>query len=40
MDRYGLSEQDAFDYIQKTAMSTRTKMREIAERVIAGDLQP
>lgn len=40
MDKFGLSEQDAFDYIQKTAMSTRTKMREIAERVIAGDLQP
>ncbi|MHB1130603.1 MAG: ANTAR domain-containing protein, partial [Ilumatobacteraceae bacterium] len=35
-----LSEQAAFDFIQQTAMSTRTKMREIAERIISGDLQP
>lgn len=40
IDTHRLSEQDAFDFIQKTAMSTRTKMREIAEQVISGDLQP
>ena len=40
IDSHRLSEKDAFDFIQKTAMSTRTKMREIAERIITGDLQP
>lgn len=40
IDTYKLSEQDAFDFIQKTAMSTRKKMREIAEQVISGDLKP
>ncbi|MEO5975016.1 MAG: response regulator [Ilumatobacteraceae bacterium] len=40
IDSHQLTEHDAFDFIQKTAMSTRTKMREIAERIIAGDLQP
>lgn len=40
IDTHRLSEQAAFDFIQKTAMSTRTKMREIAEQVISGDLQP
>ncbi|MFA5775170.1 MAG: response regulator [Ilumatobacteraceae bacterium] len=40
IDTFRLSEQDAFDFIQKTAMSSRTKMREIAERIIKGDLKP
>lgn len=40
IDTHHLSEQDAFDFIQKTAMRTRKKMREVAERVISGDLQP
>jgi response regulator NasT len=40
MDRHGLSEQDAFSFIQKRAMSDRTKMKTIAERVVAGDLTP
>jgi AmiR/NasT family two-component response regulator len=40
MDRHGLSEQDAFSFIQKRAMSERTKMKTIAERVVAGDLTP
>ncbi len=40
IDTHRLSEQDAFDFIQKTAMSTRKKMREIAEQVISGDLKP
>lgn len=40
IDTHRLSEQEAFDFIQKTAMSTRTKMREVAEQVIAGDLRP
>ncbi len=40
MDRHGLSEQDAFSFIQKRAMTERTKMKTIAERVVAGDLTP
>lgn len=40
IDTHRLSEQEAFDFIQKTAMSVRRKMREIAEQVISGDLQP
>ena len=40
IDTFRLSEQEAFDFIQKTAMSSRTKMREIAERIIKGDLKP
>jgi len=40
MDKHGLSEADAFSFIQKRAMSDRVRMRDIAERVIAGDLTP
>jgi response regulator NasT len=40
MDRHGLSEQDAFSFIQKRAMSDRTKMKVVAERIIAGELAP
>jgi response regulator NasT len=40
MDRHGLSEQDAFSFIQKRAMTERTKMKTIAERVVAGELTP
>jgi response regulator NasT len=40
MDDHGLSENDAFSFIQKRAMSDRVTMRVVAERVIAGDLRP
>jgi two-component system, response regulator PdtaR len=40
MDELKMSEQDAFTYIQRTAMSERSKMRQIAERIIAGSLRP
>jgi AmiR/NasT family two-component response regulator len=40
MDRHGLSEGDAFSFIQKRAMSERTKMRAVADRVISGELTP
>ena len=40
MDRHGMSEQSAFDFVQKTAMRTRRQMRDVAEDVIAGTLQP
>lgn len=40
MDRYGLSENDAFQFLQKTAMSARTTMRAVADEVVNGELSP
>jgi len=40
MDRYGLSEPDAFAFVQRTAMATRARMRDVAQRVVDGDLVP
>ncbi len=40
MDERGLSEADAFSFIQKTAMQERMTMKAISERVIAGELAP
>ena len=40
MDRHGLSEDDSFTFIQRTAMSERTRMKAVAERILAGDLVP
>jgi len=40
MDEHGMTESDAFSWIQKRAMQERATMRSIAEQVIAGDLAP
>jgi two-component system, response regulator PdtaR len=40
MDEVKMTEQDAFAFIQRRAMSERSKMRTIAERVIDGSLRP
>ena len=40
MDDCGMREQDAFTFLQRTAMSERSRMREVAERVINGTLRP
>jgi len=40
MDGFGLSEADAFGFIQKTAMRERQTMRAIAQQVIDGDRTP
>ena len=40
MDTHGLSEQDAFGFIQRTAMSERTRMRDVADRILDGSLRP
>ncbi|WP_040493085.1 ANTAR domain-containing response regulator [Ilumatobacter nonamiensis] len=40
IDEAGLSENDAFAFIQKTAMSERTRMREVADRILDGSLRP
>ncbi|MEL6894134.1 MAG: response regulator, partial [Actinomycetota bacterium] len=40
IDEHGLTEQTAFAFIQKTAMSERTKMRDVADRIVSGELAP
>jgi response regulator NasT len=40
MDNFGLSEADAFRFVQKTAMDTRQTLKAIAQQVIDGDLKP
>ena len=40
MDELGMSETDAFAFIQRTAMSERTRMRDVADRILDGSLRP
>jgi AmiR/NasT family two-component response regulator len=40
MDQFGLGEQDAFSFIQRTAMRERQTMKAIGEKILAGDLAP
>ncbi len=40
MDECGMREQDAFTFLQRTAMSERGRMRDVAERVLDGSLRP
>ena len=40
MDEHGLSEADAFAFVQKTAMSERSSMLDVANRIISEDLVP
>ena len=40
MDERSMSEHDAFAFIQRTAMSERSKMRVVADRIVAGTLRP
>jgi two-component system, response regulator PdtaR len=40
IDEAGLSEQDAFSFIQRTAMSERVRMRDVADRILDGTLRP
>ena len=40
MDELGYKEQEAFTFIQRSAMSDRCRMRDIADRIIAGTLRP
>jgi response regulator NasT len=40
MDEHGLSEQDAFSFIQRQAMHERLTMKAVGERIIAGELTP
>lgn len=40
MDEYSMKEQDAFGFIQRMAMRDRVKMRDVAERILSGDVKP
>jgi AmiR/NasT family two-component response regulator len=40
MDREKMSESDAFDFIQKTAMHRRHTMKRVAQDIIDGELAP
>jgi AmiR/NasT family two-component response regulator len=40
IDEAGMSENDAFQFIQKTAMSERIRMRDVADRILDGSLRP
>jgi response regulator NasT len=40
MDEAGLKESEAFTFIQRTAMSERSRMRDVAQRIVDGELRP
>jgi response regulator NasT len=40
IDQFGLKESEAFTFIQRTAMSERSRMRDVADRILAGTLHP
>jgi len=40
MDELDMKEADAFRWIQRRAMDQRTTMKEVAEKVLAGELRP
>ena len=40
IDRHAMTEADAFGFIQRTAMSRRDTMRNVAEAIVRGDLLP
>jgi AmiR/NasT family two-component response regulator len=40
MEQFGMTESDAFGFIQKTAMRTRARMIDVARQVLEGSLVP
>lgn len=40
MDQFGMNENDAFSFIQKTAMQQRVKTKVIAQQIIDGEVTP
>lgn len=40
IDECALSEADAFSFIQRSAMTERVRMRDVADRIIDGELRP
>ena len=40
IDKHSMTEQSAFDFIQKSAMSTRAKMVDVANQILNGQIIP
>ena len=40
IDECAMKESEAFTFIQRTAMSERTRMRDVADRILDGSLRP
>ena len=40
IDTHGLSEADAFGFIQRAAMNHRSTMKVVAQRILSGELRP
>ena len=40
IDTHGLSESDAFGFIQRAAMNHRSTMKGVAERILSGEVRP
>ena len=40
IDKFSMTEQSAFDFIQKSAMSTRAKMADVANQILSGHITP
>jgi len=40
IDEFAMKEQDAFAFIQQTAMTERSRMRDVAEKILSGELKP
>jgi response regulator NasT len=40
MVRHGMAEDEAFSFIQQTAMQNRSRMRDVASSIVAGSLTP
>ena len=40
IDEFAMKEQEAFAFIQQTAMTERSRMRDVAEKLLSGDLKP
>jgi response regulator NasT len=40
IDKHSMTEQSAFDFIQKSAMSTRAKMVDVANQILSGQITP
>ncbi|TSA54483.1 MAG: response regulator [Actinobacteria bacterium] len=40
IDKFSMTEQAAFDFIQKSAMSTRSKMGDVAQGILNGQITP
>jgi len=40
IDKHHMTEQAAFDFIQKSAMSSRSRMKDVDQKVVDGELTP